>query len=370
MKVFIIGGGITGLSAAWVLQKKAEVTLFEKTNRLGGWIRTVREQGFLFEKGPRTFPVERSPHLLRLVQELGLPILYSDPSVHAKRYLLYRGKLRTPLSLLPRFLPAFLRELFVAPSEHPDESIYAFATRRFGPKIAETFFDPLTLGIYAGDIRKLSICACFPALHQWEREKGSVLRGLWSQPRAQKRGLFTLQNGMESLVHALAEQLDVRLNSHVQFVDAHTIQIDGKTLHVDQVIWATPPELPARSLSVVNLGYDRPVLKKKAFGYLVPTQEKESLLGVLFDSAIFPAQNLPHETRLTAMVRAEEPKPLEAALSALERHLQIQTPPVYTSVFRAEQAIPQFEVGCTYPYGLSVDACIQRGFEISRIPLF
>ena len=72
MKILIIGGGITGLSAAWYAHKRypdAHITLLEKSGRLGGWIRTVIEGGFLFEKGPRTFQSGRSPHLLALIRD-------------------------------------------------------------------------------------------------------------------------------------------------------------------------------------------------------------------------------------------------------------------------------------------------------------
>jgi len=97
----------------------------------------------------------------------------------------------------------------------------------------------------------------------------------------------------------------------------------------------------------------------------VPTQEKQSLLGMVFDSAIFPQQNRGNETRLTAMIRSEAPNPVEVALSALEEHQKIKKVPIYTSHFLAKEAIAQFEVGCTYPHGISVDACIKRAMQSS-----
>ncbi len=366
MKVLILGGGITGLSAAWALQKQhptAAITLLEKADRLGGWIRTSTDGGFFFEKGPRTFQKHRSPHLLALIEELGLETIRSNPAAQ-KRYILHKGKLRTPTSFLPLFLPYLIREFFIAPSKREDESIYDFAARRFSPKIAETLFDPLTLGIYAGDIRKLSIRACFPALRRWEQEQGSVVKGFFAASK-KSGGLFTLKGGMETLIHALAERLcmEVVFNCSVEATSVHEVRAGGKTWMADLVINALPLPLPARSLWVVNLAFEGDVLPKKGFGYLVPTQEKESVLGVVFDSAIFPEQNRGQETRLTAMVRAETERPLEAALSALERHLGLCHKPVYVSAFFAQNAIPQMEVGCGYTEGLSVDACIQRGMR-------
>lgn len=365
MKVLILGGGITGLSAAWFLKKKdpsAHITLLEKENRLGGWIRTSNEGGFLFEQGPRTFQVGRSPHLLELIRELQLEIIPSDPSA-VKRFILYQGKLRSLGSFLPMMIPYLMRELFTPASKAEDESIYDFASRRFSPKIAETLFDPLTLGIYAGDIRKLSIRACFPTLYRWERERGSVIRGLLSASKKAK-GLFTLKNGMEALIHELQRRLslDFVLNCPVEKIGEKEVFAGGKLWQVDRVISALPPSLPHQSVWVVSLFFEGDQLAKKGFGYLIPTQEKESVLGVIFDSAIFPKPN--KETRLTAMVRAEEERPLEAALSACKRHLGLEAAPVYTSCFFAKNAIPQMEVGCNYTGGVSVDACIQRGMDI------
>lgn len=368
MKCLILGGGITGLSAAWFLHKQnptAKITLLEKENRLGGWIRTSHEGGFLFEKGPRTFPMSRNPQLLELIRELKLEIIHSDP-LAAKRFILNKGRLRTPGSFLPMLVPYLIRELFVRPSKAEDESIYDFAARRFSPKIAETFFDPLTLGIYGGDIRKLSIRACFPSLRKWEQEKGSVIRGLFSSPKSKVKGLFTLKNGMETLIQELQKQLpiDIVLNCPVETFSEHEVIAGGKKWEADRVINALPPQFSNRSLWVVNFGFAGDVLAKKGYGYLVPTQEKESLLGVIFDSAIFPQQNRMLETRLTAMLRPEEKDPLKAALNALERHLGITAQPVHSSTFLAKNAIPQFEVGCKYTDGVSVEACIQRANRI------
>jgi oxygen-dependent protoporphyrinogen oxidase len=370
-RFLILGGGITGLSAAWFLQKKypnAHITLLEKEDRLGGWIRTSFENGFLFEKGPRTFQKARSPHLLNLIQELGLETLSSDP-VAAKRFLLYRGRLCTPGSFLFRFFPDLIRELFVPSSSSVDESIYDFASRRFSHRVAETLFDPLTLGIYGGDIRKLSIRSCFPAFYKWEKEKGSVLRGLFSSPK-QEKGLFTLKNGMQSLIQELQKRLriDFVLNCPVEEIKEKEVIAGGKVWRADRVINALPPPFPTRSLWVVNLGYTSHILPRKAFGYLVPTQERESVLGVIFDSAIFPEQNKGDQTRLTVMVRPEENEPLKVVLDALKRHLQLFATPSYTSVFLAQNAIPQFEVGCQYTGGVSVDACIQRAQDFCIYP--
>jgi oxygen-dependent protoporphyrinogen oxidase len=366
-RVLIIGGGITGLSAAWFLKKKhpgAHITLFEKENQLGGWIRSSNEGGFFFEKGPRTFQKGRSPHLLALIDELKLETITSNPFA-AKRFILHRGKLRTPQSFLPFWAFSLLKEFFIPRGTKQDESIYEFAARRFSPKIAETLFDPLTLGIYAGDIRKLSMRSGFPTLYQWEQEKGSVLKGFLTAPK-KERGLFTVKGGMEELIHALKKnlQIEILLNCPAK-VRGNEVFANGKLWWADQIISALPLALPKRSIWVVNLAFQGDVLLKKGFGYLIPSQEKESVLGVVFDSVIFPEQNRGNETRLTAMIREEEREPLKAALSALRRHLRIEEEPIFSSCFLAKEAIAQMEVGCGFTGNISVEGCIQRAMSLS-----
>lgn len=365
MSVIILGGGITALSAAWHLCRKdpqVKITLLEKTNRLGGWIRTSHEGGFLFEQGPRTFPFSRNPHLLNLIRELNLEILISPPK---KRYIYSQGRLRSLGSFLPGLLPHLIRAPFISPPATEDESIYDFAVRHFSPKIAETIFDPLTLGIYAGDIHKLSMRACFPSL-----SKGSFLRPLLSSlmgPKKQK-GLFTLPGGMETLITALQKQLPIEivLNCEVESIGENTVTAGGKIWHADRIISALPLQCPSKSLWVVNLAYEGDVLAHKGYGYLVPSQENESLLGALFDSAAFPEQNTRNETRLTAMLRAEESAPIQTAIDTLRRHLGILSRPIYTAAFFAKNAIPQFEVGCNYSEGLSVNDSIARGLKMAE----
>ncbi len=374
MKVLILGGGITGLSAAWFITQKyphAHVTLLEKEGRLGGWIRSSREGGFFFEKGPRTFVYSRSPHLLALIRSLGLEIFHSPPQ---KRYLFHKGKLRSLSSFIPGLLPYLVRELFIPPTQVEDESIYDFAARRFSPHIAETFFDPLTLGIYGGDIRKLSLRCCFPSLYQAERQKGSVVRSLLFRKKSKEpQGLFTLQGGMETLIAALQKRLPIEIVLHcpVESIESKQVIAGGKKWEADHIVNALPLPFPAQSLWVVNLAYAGDVLRKKGYGYLVPSQEKQPILGTIFDSSIFPQQNVQGETRLTTMVRPEEKEPLAVALQAARQHLGISAQPLFTAAYLAKEAIPQFPVGCAFTGSVSIEGCLHRAknaLEVAEAP--
>ncbi len=322
MKISILGGGISGLSAAYYALKKypqAKITLFEKSDRLGGWIETTEVDGFLFERGPRTFVVGRCPLLLEMIHELGLEVRYSEPG---KRYLLHRGKVR-PLRSFWHVLAGAMCRHFVLPNgKREDETVYEFGCRRFGRKATELFLDPLAKGIYGGDIRTLSKQACFPSLFH----------------RPKDTRLFTLKNGLQSLVDALARlPIDIRLNT------------SGTLDSADLVISALPaPEISRLSgieflvryepIHVVNLGYRGSVLPLKGYGYLVPSQENESLLGMIWDTEIFSVEG---QTKVTAMVRGD--KPLETALGAMRRHLGVTQQSLAT--LTKQTWLPQYEVG-------------------------
>ena len=408
MNILILGGGISGLSAAWHLRKKfpgAKITLLEKTNRLGGWIDTEERGGFLFEKGPRTFMASHSESLLSLIEEVGLrdEIVFSADS-SAARYLWHKEKLRSMGSFLPRLLPALLREPFIPAKISEEESIYDFAVRRFNPRIAETLFDPMALGIYGGDIRKLSVRSCFPFMPEWEEKHGSVVRGMFARRKKKSpRGLFTLKRGMKSLIEEIQKKLAVEfaVDCPVEAISQEGVVARGKTWKGDWIVSAlSGPEIgrltglwsefPAASMWVVNIGFSENALTKKGFGYLVPSQEKEPLLGMIWDSSIFPVRR--NETRLTAMVRhskdkaGDETGAREVALQSLKRHLKIETIPDIIEARLAYEAIPQFEVGYAkrlarfqselkealphfslignYVEGASVDACIRAASRL------
>lgn len=359
MRTVILGGGISGLSAAWFYHKKFpehKIILLEKQKRLGGWIETKVEEGFSFERGPRTLPYSRSPKILELIQELGLSSHIVSSLASANKRFLWKGKkFCSPLSFWPSLLYGVLREAFwVAPLKIEDESIDSFARRRFGPKIASTFFDPMTLGIYAGDAKKLSIRSCFPPFWLAEQKGSSVVRSLLKKKRG-RGGLFTLQGGLSSLIEKMSEILPIEIvtDCEVGEIGSNHVATSRGVFLADRMISALPAyevsrltqidlSIPYRSIWVVHLGFSSRVLSKKGFGYLVPTEEGENLLGMVWDSEIFGSEKT---TRLTAMIREKSLDPIQEALDALGLHLNILQKPDYVSSHLAKSAIPQFEVG-------------------------
>ena len=213
--VAVIGGGITGLAAAFYLRKSlpnARVMLFEGGSRLGGNIRTERNGDFLIDAGPDSF-LRTKPAALELCKELGLERELIGARLGARRvYVAREGQLEAipdglvlgvPTRLAPllrsRFLSLsgklrMLAEAFLARGsgrlrgDSGDESIAAFMTRRFGKEAAERFAAPLLAGIYAGDANRLSMSATFPQLGVFEEQHGSVTWGLLLAQLARFKG--------------------------------------------------------------------------------------------------------------------------------------------------------------------------------------
>ncbi len=386
----ILGAGVSGLALAWKLKDNSRVTIVEKCHRPGGWLRTIHQDGFLFEQGPRSCrPKGAGINTLELIEALGL----QDQVITGKtlkRYLYVDGQMRTipsgPFSVLfspltRGILPAIWNDLRTPGNVSQDESIYEFFSRRFSSQVAEKLIDPMTLGIYAGDIRKLSLKSCFPFLHQLERDHGSIIKGLFTRKKEKKVGspfireiqkasLFSFKGGMETLSNELAKRLesDLMLGTGAASLAFHNDFVEvglsnGTKIHADHVHSTLPArelaqilpdpklkQIPYVSVAVVNLGYRKQILEKHGFGYLIPSNQREPILGVVFDSCIFPQQNKSaDETRITVMMhlRGTNEELKNTALAAVSKHLNIDDYPDAISVFQAKDAIPQYHVGHT-----------------------
>lgn len=353
--VVVLGGGISGLSACYHLSRAPrppKVVLVEASDRVGGWIRSVRgPDGAVFELGPRGIRPTGAlgARTLQLVSELGLesevlPVRGDHPA--ARNRFLYVGGALHPLPSglrgLFRRCPPFsrallwagIRELTAPRSEGPDETVHSFTERRLGPEVASLAMDSLCRGVFAGDSRQLSVRSCFPSIFHAERTHRSVLLGLLltadrspqldspltRQARAERWSQWSLRRGLDTLPQALDAYLGDRGVQILreQPVHALSLQAGGRwkvalgdsSLDADHVISALPaavlsPLLPAEaaplaailatiravSVAVVNLQYRGARLPMQGFGHLVPSSEDPSVLGIVYDSVAFPEQD-------------------------------------------------------------------------------
>jgi oxygen-dependent protoporphyrinogen oxidase len=286
-RIVIVGGGISGLSAAWYLQRQAaargvdvEYTLLESAPRWGGKVLTeeVAADGaakFVVEAGPDAF-ITQKPWALELAHELGIGERLIAINDHVTSiYVLDRGRpVVMPEGVLlvvpTRFWPfvisplfsirAKLRmglELLIPPRlDDADETLADFVRRRLGSEALDKIAEPLMSGIYNADAEAMSIMATFPRFRQLEKKYGSLIRGMVQSRAAAKQPgqskpaplFMSLQNGTQELIDALIPKLygDLRLDTRV--VDLHALPDGGyrlitnqeDVLHADAVILTTP----------------------------------------------------------------------------------------------------------------------------------
>jgi len=300
MKIIIIGGGISGLSAAFYAQKQvpdAQITLIEASDRWGGKITTQRipfETGdFIIEGGPDTFLATKAWGVA-LCRELGLSDRLHGTNPHQKNTYVLHHKRLEPLPdglamMIPTNIPSILKSRlvswpgkirmgldFLLPAQncHNDESLGNFVSRRLGREAYENFIEPLMSGIYAGNGDRLSLQSTFPYLHDLEREYGSLARGALQMRKkmatragstqGSRSAFLTPTTGLAEMVEALVTRLEnnevnLMLNTPVRSVAyddlAASWQVDlesGEVLTADGIILATPAFTSARILSSVN----------------------------------------------------------------------------------------------------------------------
>jgi oxygen-dependent protoporphyrinogen oxidase len=198
-KVVVVGAGISGLACAHRLkQLGCRLRLLEAADHAGGLISTVRRDGFLFETGPQCprFP----PSVWRLVRDLRLEHEFVSGDPKAKRYVFRDGRLHpapfSPMGLITTRLVGLKSKLRILAeplgySRPPDreETLADFVERKFGAEVLNNLVDPLVSTIFFGDAHKMGMESAFPALVEWERFQGSLVRGALRARRSKRDAL-------------------------------------------------------------------------------------------------------------------------------------------------------------------------------------
>ena len=339
-RIAIIGGGISGLTAAFTLeeQRAAEIpldyVLFESSQRFGGVIATERVENCLIEAGPDSFLTEK-PWAADLCRKLGLADqLIGSNDAQRKTYIVVNRKLVTisdglmfmvPTKVLPALLsPLFslhtklqmAREWFnTSNSTNVDETVASFVERHYGTEMVERLAEPLLSGIYGGEASQLSMRAVLPRFLEMESKHGSLSRAMMAARKKTApnfaRPLFTsLKNGMQQMVDNLVARLSpaaLHLNRPVQFIrpeeNGWLVSAGDESQGFDAVIVATPAHaaaallksasselatelrtIPYSSSVTVTLAYDQNVraMLPPGFGFLVPRTEGKRLLAATF----------------------------------------------------------------------------------------
>ncbi|HEX2249900.1 MAG TPA: protoporphyrinogen oxidase [Gemmatimonadales bacterium] len=404
VSVAVIGAGVTGLTAAYCLKRLgARVVVYEADQRIGGVVKSVRQDGYLVELGPSSMSAP-PPEVAVILSELGLDASQVQSSPAARiRYIVKRGRL-LPLPLTPselltsRLLSntaklAVFGEPLVESSESPvDESVAGFIRRRFNQEVLDYVVNPFVAGTFAGDPEQLSVRHALPQLHALERTHGSVMRGFFKQARARRSpdseakasgGLLSFRGGLQEIPQAFGRELqtELRLRSPVTQLRAGP---DGWTVGAafqaaelyDAVVYAAPAhalddidlDFPSSErlatlssivhppVAVLALGFRRDQVDHPldGFGFLSPEVERRRVLGAIFSSTLFPDRAPENHLLLTVFAGgARDPDFVQVdsntltarVLDELRLLLGISGEPTLRLIHTWPKAIPQYVLG-------------------------
>ena len=337
MRIAVVGGGIAGLAAARRLEAllpDAELTLVERSERLGGKLLTERVDGFVVEGAADSF-LSRKERGTGLARELGLEAELVARRPENARSFVRVGDSLHPLpeglsGLIPTNLDALAesgllsdegRARFAAEVDVPpappgdDESVASFVTRRLGTEAYERLVEPLLTGIYGGDGEQLSLRATFPQLRELELEHGSLLRGFatTASPTTDVPPFLSFTTGMQRLVDGLSTALE-RTQVLLRFA-ADRVERDeggyvvtlrgGVRVHAEGLVLACPAwaaakllagldpqlaefhrEIPHASSAIVTLAFLERELASppNGYGYVVPRLESADVLACTWSS--------------------------------------------------------------------------------------
>ena len=294
MRVAIIGGGISGMTAALRLSELAvetgsrglEIHLFEAAPQLGGLVASEQIGDYLIERGADSF-ITNKPAGVNLCRKLGLEAdLIGTDEKNRRSLILSRGKpietpeglnliapgsawsiLKTPILSWKGKLRVLCEPFIQRRAEHGDESLASFTRRRLGQEMLDRIVQPMVGGIYTADPEKLSLQATLPRFLEMERKYGSLfeamqagdelLGGADKTTSGARYGLFaSLRNGMSQLIQALESRVraiaQVHTQARVQEISLAPAGNPGETANSIQpprgeIVWTDAEGQPQRT---------------------------------------------------------------------------------------------------------------------------
>jgi oxygen-dependent protoporphyrinogen oxidase len=401
-RVVIVGGGISGLSAAYYLSKRnIPATIVEQRPRLGGVIETERIQGCVLEAGPDSFLTQK-PWALALIRELGLAGEVIGSNDHLRvTYVWKRGRLvplpdglmlMIPTKILPMATTGLVGwgtklrmglEWFRKPAPHAaDMSVAEFVAGHYGQETVDYLAEPLLSGVYGGDPNRLSVASVLPRFVELERKYGSLTKGVLQERRkaaqhAKGQPLFqTMRGGLGELIEALAGAAKPAVihGTAEALEPGCRVRVNGEWLEADHVVLACPayragallggldPELAALLQSVpysnsvtISLGYERAGFRHplNGFGFLVPKRERKLLVACTWVGTKFSHRVPADKAVLRCFVGGEDASALalsdfdlvERVSAELRTIMGVRETPAFTHVARWPRSMAQYTVG-------------------------
>ena len=415
-KIAIIGAGISGLSTAYTIERLAgevgldvEVAVFEREERTGGKIWSIKEEGYLCEWGPNGF-LDSKPMTLELCDYLGIRGQLERSNDNARKRFIYSGGI---LNRLPENGPMFLQskliswpgkirlaQEFIKPkrTDGVDETLADFARRRLGAEALDKLIGPMVSGIFAGNPETMSLKSCFPRIHELEQQYGGLLKAMVKMAKQKKAeikagkqvasaagpaGVLTsFAGGIQELTDATVKKLKGQVRTGQAVTGLKAIDggwelrlADGSNFDAEIVVSAAPAHvlkeltwsldgelsellasIPYAPMNVICFGYEQDKVERdlNGFGYLIPKKEGCEILGTLWDSSIFTGRAPEGHIMLRSMMGgATTPEAIglsdaevkKRTMGELKKIMGISAEPDFVRIFRHQRAIPQYVVG-------------------------
>ena len=395
MKIAIIGAGISGLTTAFYLNRampELELAIYDAAPEPGGTMHTENVEGFLFEAGGNGF-LTNKPDSLKLVHDAGADdLLYPSSDLARKRFIftdeLHRLPespplfLKTGLLTLGQKLRVFGEPFIRRARGDRDETLQEFGYRRLGKGFTDVMLDAMVAGIYATTPDRLSVAAAFPLIVNLEQEHGGLFRGMLAK---RKKGagpggiLMSFKGGVGSFINHLREAInaDWHLGEAVSAIEksngVYRVIQNEHVSEFDKIVVAAPAyaaadmlealdnELATRlraldysPIAVVGFGYRNLHHELDGFGLLTTTSAQKPILGVLWDSSVFPDRApqgckalriMIGGQRNPELVDLDEADLIETARKGLQETMAITQPPDVVYIRRWRRGIPSYAPG-------------------------
>lgn len=374
--IAVIGGGITGLAAAYELRDEADVTIFEANDRLGGKILTEELDGIQIEAGPDSL-LARDDAPLQLLYELGLTDDIVEPHNFGAWIATSDGPKRLPDGLVlgvPASPMAIVRSgllsgggtlraaadlLLPRTRFNGDISVGKLIRARFGDQVADRMVGPLMSGVRSGDIDEMSLEMAAPQIAAVAGSHRSLTLGLRKTDRSTRRPRFIgLRRGMSSLVTALQEHsgAEIQLSTPIDRI-RRDMTIEGRPF--DGVVVAVPPSVAASILDLERLSETR-FTGASVFNLVFPPGAVDPLpsgsgvlvpraMGMEIVAATWFTSKWPHlapaDGRSVVRCVASESASEERVVAEVGDVVHASAPPVVVRAHRWDGAFPEFKVG-------------------------
>ena len=415
MRIGIIGAGLSGLATAFYLRRAlpgAELVIFEAEAAPGGKLHTEQVEGFRFEAGANGF-LTNKPDSLRLVEDSGASQYLLPSSDLARKRFIYTDRLHRmpespPLFAKSKLLtwPQKLRVMgeFIVPARRDgaDETLREFGDRRLGRAFTSVFLDAMSAGIYGSTPEKISVQAAFPLVVALEREHGGLFRGMLAKRKkgagpggvltSTTGGIGTLVRHLHGVIDAewrfaepvsAVERAGERFSIHTRrgVAEVDRVAICATSFAAAGMVQSLDAELARRlaaieysPIAVVGFGYRSLADPLDGFGLLTTTAARLPILGVLWDSSIFPdrapagcksVRVMVGGQRNPELVAQDEAGLIRTARAGLEKTMGLRQEPDVTYVKRWDRGIPSYAPGHT----ANVDEIFARAGRIRGLYL-